>query len=206
MVSEKLAIAVNMHRESPEQIEECVSKIQMNMPKAKFIVFANDSNKNMDDVCINRGVKLVKCENYGNNQQWYLWWKRMLEWFLYTERPYFLKLDPDTMVDREPKFIPSADYFGTIEDWFIQGGCTGISRKLAIKIISENKLTEKIAKNINVKSSAFADDKYLAKTILKMGFCCASWSEIKSRWRIPIKNEYNKFAIVHPRYIKTGNN
>lgn len=195
-----LAVAVNVHREPSSQLFACVDRILRNLPGANLHVFGNGCCPSLKRLCLDMGVSFTEGENLGNNTYWYLWWRRMLEWFVATGRSKFLKLDPDSMVDRAPAWIPDADYFGCMDDWFIQGGCTGMSSRLAGRLLETEMLTSSIADRVRVAHRAFADDKYIARVIAELGITPVAWAEVKSQWRVPVPNEDLKFAIVHPRY------
>jgi hypothetical protein len=126
----------------------------------------------------------------------------MLKWFVMTNTNTFLKLDPDTMVDASPKGIPTADYFGCVHGWFVQGGVTGLSRRLAEQLLAENMLSRSNSLPCPITYNAFADDKYLAATIARLNIRPTPWCEVYSRWRVQVMNNPVEHCIVHPRYYE----
>jgi hypothetical protein len=106
------------------------------------------------------------------------------------------------MVDKTPQAVPVADYFGCIDDWFIQGGAVGLSRACAYRLISEKLLSREACQGLEVAhSGAYADDKYLAAVLKKIGVKPTEWPEVFSRWKTPVINLPVEFSIVHPRYV-----
>ena len=134
-------MCVNTHRESTTQLIECLTRVRTNLADARVHVFVNGDNADHIAVATQLGCTAERVTNFGNNYRWYLWWRRMLEWFVSTEAEVFLKLDPDTMVDAPIAALPTDDYFGCIDDWFVQGGAVGLSRQLAQRVLADNLLS-----------------------------------------------------------------
>lgn len=199
--SQDLAVAINTFKESERQLRECLQRVHDNLPSASVHIFINGGLAEHQKTAAEFDFVSSVVPNYGNNRLWYLWWKRMIEWFLTTNATKLLKIDPDTMVDTVPKAIPDADYFGCIDDWFVQGGVTGLSRTLAMRLIDEKMLCRSQAMRCNVSKRAFADDKYLAKLLTFMNVRATPWDEVYSRWKLPVANSPLTHSIVHPRYF-----
>ena len=197
-----VAVAVNTFRESNSQVAECLRRIHDNLPGATVRVFVNGRRTEHIAIAKRFGFQASIVTNYGNNRLWYLWWKRMLVWFVTTNTDRFLKLDPDTMVDAPPSAIPAADYFGCIDDWFVQGGITGLSRKLAERLLEANMLCRAQSLRCVITKRAFADDKYLAATVQFLNVTATPWDEVYSRWKVPVINDPITHSIVHPRYYE----
>lgn len=197
-----VAIGINTYRESTQQVEECLSRVRRFMPDSNVFVFVNGQTQEHASIASRLGFGAEIVTNYGTNELWFLWWERMLRWFLDLNHDVFIKIDPDTMVDKTPQTVPVADYFGCIDDWFIQGGVVGLSRACAYRLISEKLLTCEACQELEVThSGAYADDKYLAAVLKQIGVKPTEWPEVFSRWKIPVINFPVEFSIVHPRYV-----
>ena len=197
-----VAVAINTFREHNVQVTECLRRVHANLPEATVCVFVNGRRPEHLAIARSFGFQSALVPNYGNNRLWHLWWERMLKWFVMTNTNTFLKLDPDTMVDASPKGIPTADYFGCVHGWFVQGGVTGLSRRLAEQLLAENMLSRSNSLPCPITYNAFADDKYLAATIARLNIRPTPWCEVYSRWRVQVMNNPVEHCIVHPRYYE----
>jgi hypothetical protein len=207
----RLAVAVNVYRESERQVGECLQRIYNNLSGAQVLVILNGDCRE-DVISIAKGYKFaVHCgENWGTNRRWHLWWLRMLEFFALSQADVCFKLDPDTMVDKAPSMIPDALYFGDVQynesyDFpFVQGGVTGLSCA-AVKRILETRVLipgpEKEWFKLQLpKREAFADDQLLAACLRHIHILPAHWPQCKSQWRVPLISLPVEYAIVHPRF------
>ncbi len=204
-----IAVAVNVYRESPRQIEESLSRIARNLPAAAVTVFLNGGNGSEAlRIAQPHGFSVVEGANLGTNAAWHFWWLRMLLFFRKTKADFCLKLDPDTMVDAPPKAIPNADYFGSI--WlsrryripFIQGGATGLSIRAVCRLLDSGILVRGNAclPQVSEPWTNLADDQHLGVILARLGIAATLWPECHSEWRTPVANENREYAIVHPRY------
>ena len=204
-----IAVAVNVYRESPRQIEECFSRIARNLPAAALTVFLNGKNGlDLKPIAEPYGFRIVEGQNLGTNAMWHFWWLRMLLFFRETKADVCFKVDPDTMVDAAPQAIPDADYFGSI--WlsrryrlpFIQGGITGLSQRAVGRLLDSGLLLRGNAclPAVSEEWPGLADDQHLGVVLARLGIVPTLWPECRSMWRTPVQNDPAEYAIVHPRY------
>jgi hypothetical protein len=204
-----VAAAVNVHRESARQLEECLSRIARNLPAAAVTVFVNgDHGLSLTQMVERYGLRLVEGPNLGTNATWHFWWLRMLLFFRQEKAEVCFKFDPDTMVDATPRAIPNADYFGSI--WlsrrygipFIQGGVTGLSGRAVCRLLDSGILLKGSAclPPVSEAWQGLADDQHLGLILARLGIAPVAWPECLSRWKTPVANEAQTHALVHPRY------
>lgn len=146
------------------------------------------------------------------------WLKRWMSFAIFSSDAYiFLKIDPDTTVNRQLSFIPVADYFGCtgnegatkFKSWKIQGGCYGITRLAIQQIIDSSRLDD----------PAYRSSSYISRRL--KGQYCESliFDDVAKKCRLsffehpeiyacvkPGNFEESDFAIIHPenwREVKT---
>jgi hypothetical protein len=206
-----IAIAINVYQEVLIQLQHCIGRIRSNMPDATVMIFLDGIDRpDVRPLAGSLGCGVTNGAHLGYNDEAPLWWLRMLTWFHESTADICFKLDPDTMVDRAPKEYPAADYFGTIDGVnscgipYIQGGVTGISRATVKLLIESELLLDPKYKDTrhfeNTSNPPFVDDKMIGSVLHRLGIRPSGWSECLSRWRDPIENDDQKYAIVHPRY------
>lgn len=209
-----ISIAINVHKEHRQQVWECLARVHRNMPDAAVKVWANgearpDVRIMADSFCFD----FAMTPNYFGKGLVPLWHGKHLRWFAQESRVYNLKIDCDTMVDRTPKELPNADYFGTIDYsptyTFIQGGCEGLSLSMVQRILSTNYLDSVTSPYRN--PSHFAAEEISFGEDWAMGHMCRSlgveptlWPECNSHWKGQCANYLLRHAIVHPRYHGQG--
>jgi hypothetical protein len=202
----QLAVAVNVFKESPRQIEECFKRISNNLPDAIVGIFLDGVDRpEIIRLARKFGFLPMIGNNYGVNATWNLWWLRMLYFFEWSNASVCFKFDPDTMVDAKPLTIPNSHYFGDVPDGipYVQGGVTGLSIE-TVRTILDKKLLEPIKNEprpwLALKNSEFADDQALGCMLRYINIFPIHWPECKSVWRISVYNNPVTHAIVHPRY------
>ena len=148
----------------------------------------------------------------------------MLTHMLAGDETYFFKIDRDTRVWRRFRCLPAfSSMFGTLETISegcqaeidvpanVQGGCMGMTRDAAEEMLSSGVLS---LENCGVRymqtwarcldmhhlaaRRAFCDDFALSWAAHACGVPIVECSEIRSRWRRPIENPGNRYAITHP--------
>jgi hypothetical protein len=206
-MDKSIAVAVNVYRESGRQVEECLSRIARNLPTAAVTIFLNGGDRpDLTWIAAQHGFRVFKGKNLGTNETWHFWWLRMLCFFHETKSEVCFKFDPDTMVDAAPKAIPASDYFGSI--WlsrryrmpFIQGGITGLSKRAVCRLLDSGLLVRERAPAVAEPWQGLADDQHLAVFLARLGIGPAPWPECLSQWKMPVTNDRDEYAIVHPRY------
>lgn len=206
-----LAVAVNVYKESCQQLRECFVRISSNLHGAKVLIILNGFYRpEVIELAQGYGFMTHCGENFGTNQTWHLWWLRMLDFFSSTMCNICLKLDPDTMVDRTPTSIPDASYFGDVHynsDYdlrFVQGGITGLAGQAVHRILDSQLLIpgpDKAWFTVQLQpDTALADDQLIAAALRHLGIFPIAWPECSSRWRQAVLNSSLEYAIVHPRY------
>lgn len=211
MNTERLGIAINVYRESIQQISECSIRIATHLPYADVAIFIDgEDRRDVHILTAKYRFTVIQGESLGSNNTWHLWWLRMLKWTASKEHDIFFKLDPDTMVDRSPRSFPTYSYFGSImysaryRCPFVQGGITGLSRNTIVHILESQLLVPDVRKRWFSKgfdcSEKLADDQMLGFALKHIGVLPTAWMECRSLWRTPVANDGMKFAIVHPRY------
>ncbi len=203
------AVAVNVFTESKAQVEQCLKRIRRNLAPDFAKVFLNGVDRpDVLEVCSQFAFQVESGPNYGSNKYWNLWWIRMLEFFRASGAETCFKFDPDTMVDRTPKTIPSVGYFGDVCTSrkgfrFVQGGVTGLGiatvEALLVSKILETRFCELWMRGLAI-SPYLMDDQLLSIALRMLGILPTCWCECTSRWKMPILNNLGECAIVHPRY------
>ena len=175
-----IAVAVNVYQESVRQITECFERIATNLRDAKVAVFINGEDRpEVFALAARWAFTAIQGENLGTNCTWHLWWRRMVEFFGCTGCEICFKFDPDTMVDRRPKYFPRSPYFGKVDFnaafnlFFVQGGVTGFSRSAIARVLDARVLEpapEKIWLTVQLPPSvSFADDQLFAFALRHIG-------------------------------------
>jgi hypothetical protein len=211
MNTESLGIAINVYRESIQQISECIIRIATHLPYADVAIFIDGQDRrDVNILAENFGFTVIQGKSLGSNDTWHLWWLRMLTWTASNEHDIFLKLDPDSMVDRSPHSFPEYSYFGSVtystryKCPFVQGGITGLSRNTIAHVIESQLLVPDARKRWFSKgfgsSEDLADDQMLGFALKHIDVLPMAWMECRSLWRTPVANDGMKFAFVHPRY------
>lgn len=219
----ELSLVINVHKEPPCQVEACLSRAMANLRPKRTVIFLNGvCRPDLVNLFQKFALEIRHVENYANNQQWCLWWSRMLEWHLSGCGDLLLKIDPDTMVDAPPQSVPTEDYFGDVHlspvrvaphtYWisdpvpFVQGGVVGLSRR-AVRDLHTTGLLEmpRLQDWCPTISSRmiFMEDHLIAAALRVIGIYPRQWAECKSQWKIPVINCPIKYAIVHPRYYRS---
>ena len=144
---------------------------------------------------------------------------RMLE--LYLERPtrYLFKLDTDTLVHRRFRYLPARDaLFGTLQGkrgWrSIQGGCMGLTRPVAERILASGLLRSddlehperqqdrspywRILARRAERVGLVSFDWSLAWVAAETGIPLLGWSEVQSRAKTGVDNRDLRYALTHP--------
>jgi hypothetical protein len=215
-----VAVAINIHKEGKMQICACLERIRRHLPNSSVAIFLNGELRlDLRGAFRDFGVEVFEGDNFANNQQWTLWWLRMLFWFQRSKQQVCLKLDPDTMVDAQPRYFPQAHYFGDVhtamvriqlnEYWypsempFIQGGIVGLSINAVEKLIEAKLLHPPKYESWCPPISPdliFMEDHLIAAALRQLDINPVQWPECKSLWKIPILNYPPQYSIVHPRY------
>lgn len=213
-----VAVAINVYDETTIQLTECFKRVKANLTEAKVFLDGVDRPEVLD-LAASFGFESFVGQSCGNNEKWFLWWLRMLEFFQSTGADVCFKIDPDTMVDRPPVLI-DADYFGTIESFngysYVQGGITGMSQR-AVGLAKEvlEKGTFKSLRDCvfsggpvsgcyegPVTGWYFADDHAIAHVFKQVGILPTQWNECFASWTESTENKDLRFAMVHPRYYR----
>ena len=158
--------------------------------------------------------RLFKIENGGAVIE------RMLE--LFAEKPtrYLFKIDPDTVIHRRFRYLPTRNgLFGTLQGRLthpsIQGGCLGLTQDAAEQILRSNLLRDSRLKN---PEKFIGDSPYfvrMAHRASRCGLASFDWivpwvarelgipifafAEVNSGWKQPPPNSNQRYAVSHPR-------
>lgn len=158
--------------------------------------------------------RLFKIENGGAVIE------RMLE--LFSEKPtrYLFKIDPDTVIHRRFRYLPTRNgLFGTLQGLLthpsIQGGCLGLTQDAAEQILKSNMLRDSRLKDPEkfigespyfVRMAHRASRCGLASfdwivpwVARKLGIPIFAFAEVNSGWKQPPPNSNQRYAVSHPR-------
>lgn len=147
----------------------------------------------------------------------------MLELFFEQPSRYLFKIDPDTVIHRRFKYLPlRSGLFGTVqlprESPAIQGGCMGLTRDAATRILRSEMLRDhrlsEPAKFVDdspyfVRMAHRAErcglasfDWILAWIATELGLDLYSFEEVNSGWRQGPPNPDLLYAVTHPRAVE----
>lgn len=139
------------------------------------------------------------------------WTQRYLKAGLESDCDVIIKLDPDTCIWK-PFKTPQADWFGTLDIFggFIRGGCLGMSRATAERVVQSKLLLNPDPSSYQRYGSLrwpheefdptpiSLQDHVLARVMRKLGINPTNWDDILilgNSGKIP---EPGNFAITHP--------
>ena len=158
--------------------------------------------------------RLFKIENGGAVIE------RMLELFAEKPTQYLFKIDPDTVIHRRFRYLPTRNgLFGTLQGRLthpsIQGGCLGLTQHAAEQILKSNLLRDSRLKN---PEKFIGDSPYfvrMAHRASRCGLASFDWivpwvarelgipifafAEVNSGWKQPPPNSNQRYAVSHPR-------
>jgi hypothetical protein len=204
-----------------ELADRCLTDLRAHYPRARVVARSDgDSDPRYDALAARHGAeylrepRLFTIENGGAVVQ------RMLD--VFEERPtrYLFKIDPDTVVQRRFRFLPTRDgLFGTLqgrpECRSIQGGCMGFSAGAAAALARSGLLRdprlarpsefrhegshwEKMARRADV-SGLSSFDWGLGWAATTLGVAMFDFPEVRSQWKVPVEDPELRYAVVHPR-------
>jgi hypothetical protein len=191
------------------------------------LISDGDEEESYDDIATRFDCTLVRGTHLYSLETCHLYVLRLLRHLVDGEETYLLKIDPDTLVSRPIGALPTfSSLFGTLETitegWKaeirvpanVQGGCIGMTRDAAVEIFASGLLThdncairhkETWARCIDMERCAandqFCDDFVLSWAAYMVGIPIVECSEIRSRWRRPIDNAHDRYAITHPHKL-----
>jgi len=182
-------------------------------PDPRFPVLANSHNADF------RGEsRLFGIENGGAVIE------RMLVIFVEKPSRYLFKIDPDTVIHRRFRYLPlRSGLFGTPqceqETPSIQGGCMGFTRDAAEQILQSEMLRDGRLKE---QASFINDSPYffrMAHRAERCGLASFDWivpwiasqlgismypfDEVNSGWKQAPPNPNQRYAVSHPRAVRT---
>jgi hypothetical protein len=144
----------------------------------------------------------------------------MLLLFLDEPTPYLFKIDPDTVIHRRFKYLPTrSGLFGTLqcvtETPAIQGGCLGFTRNAVEQILDSEMLRDSRLKEPGkfIEDSPYffrmADranrcglasfDWIIGWIASELGISVYAFAEVNSGWRMAPPNPEDSYAVTHPR-------
>jgi len=124
--------------------------------------------------------------------------KRTLEAFLEGDERWMLRVDTDTFIYRRFNALPEAMYFGTRAEKldFIQGGCIGLHRDAAERVLDSGKLDDPALCQMETyappgapwietrrEAGLLCQDHMLSFVLRSLGIKAINHPEIKSFWR-----------------------
>lgn len=141
---------------------------------------------------------------------------RMLELYLREPTAYLFKVDPDTGFHRRFQYLPDhSGMFGTLQCnpllCSIQGGCCGITLDWATKMHAQRLF---LNSSLQDPPATWAAHEPLWRHMKKVRRVSSDWMfgyvatavgcpqfgfpEVRSQWKIPVKNAAGLYAITHP--------
>jgi colanic acid/amylovoran biosynthesis glycosyltransferase len=144
---------------------------------------------------------------------------RMLQIYLEHPTRYLIKLDTDTVVHRRFRHLPTRDaLFGTLQGgrgWrSIQGGCMGLTRSVAERILGSGLLCSEDLEHPERRRDLSPYWRILARRAERVGLVSFDWSlawvasetgipqlgfsEVQSRARTGVDNRDLRYALTHP--------
>lgn len=140
-------------------------------------------------------------------------WQRALEFFVASPTQFFVKIDPDTRIDRSFTFLPSKTVMSgdCNSGGFIQGGCIIIPKSIAQTLVASGLL-------VSQKSRTYALERFetipdwlrpsglprintdwlLHWACKTLGIHTEQHPEVYSDWMLKNDNADQVFAVVHP--------
>jgi hypothetical protein len=150
--------------------------------------------------------------------------ERMLELFFEKPTRYLFKIDPDTVIHRRFRYLPTRNgLFGTLQGRLthpsIQGGCLGLTRDAAEQILKSNMLRDSRLKEPEKFVSHSPYFVRMAHRASRCGLASFDWivpwiarelripifafDEVNSGWKMPPPNASQRYAVSHPRGVLT---
>jgi hypothetical protein len=183
-----------------------------------------------DDIATQYRCEYVVGEHLMKLDTGHLFVRRLLIELLRGPERYYFKIDPDTRIWRRFAHLPSElSIFGTLETVSegrlasiegppnVQGGCIGMTRDAAERMLECSALTEEMFHFRALESWARCDD--ARRTVACGRFCedfALSWlahhvgvpilvnPEVLSRWRVPPENCDLRYAVTHPHKVRSS--
>ncbi len=145
---------------------------------------------------------------------------RMFQIFLERPTAFLFKIDPDTVVHRRFRYLPTRDgIFGTLQGGevcpSIQGGCLGFSLRSAERIAGSEALEDPRLSDPMRYRETSGYFRRMANRAERCGLASFDWAlgwiagevsvpmfdfpEVHSRWKEPTANADLRYAVTHPR-------
>lgn len=194
----------------------CLDKVRVAYPEARIVIDVDGDKDERWALCrhlynaeVNYGKRLFKLK-YGGAIV-----KRMLEHHVNdpAHRRWLFRIDTDTEIRRRFKYLPVHDYFGHYYKWrnFIQGGCIGLTRNVAARILKRGCLDRRdLATNPMIwqerkdtahgrvgKYGLVSFDWLLNWAMCQLKVRGRDFPEVRSTWRDAIPAEVD-CAVAHP--------
>jgi hypothetical protein len=134
-----------------------------------------------------------------------LWVDRYINYYLsHSDKPYLIKLDPDTGVHRPINHLCSSDIFGTFNNNYLDTNSCCFTRHAATIITSSNYLSDD---RYNIDNEYIYRDKYkrrkpstdraIRHVIDRLGLSLTRWSEVRSTQGYSPNLDLT-YALTHP--------
>ncbi len=216
---EDLTFFLSVYRDH-DAANRCLARLRCHFPGARVIVRSDGDADPRHERLVGRyrvdyhaDPRLFPIEHGGSIIT------RMLDLYLHQPSRYLFKIDPDTMVHRRFRYLPTRDgHFGTLQGGFgfrsIQGGCMGLTLSTARCILASNLLSGddlKCPQRFRHRSrhwhiaAARAERVGLSSFDWTLGWIASelriplfSFREVHSLWKGSAGNRGLKYAITHP--------
>jgi hypothetical protein len=219
----EIAWAINVYH-CHDQLQWCLRQLRAHYPGSRVVIVNDGDDRPYADVAAAYACECVEgshlfalrsCDRYVN---------RILNALHAGREAYCFKIDPDTKIWRRFRRLPaSSAMFGTVETITeggrdeilgapnVQGGCIGMTRDVVDGILASGVINplvcvatchETWARCGDMKrciaSGLFCDDFILSWAAGEIGAPIVNMDEIRSRWRLPVSNGHERFAVTHP--------
>jgi len=202
-------------REGPRQLVACFEHLRRAYPNAPvFCISDGWDHPAYAQVAAAFSVDYIRGERLKLISSGARWWDRFLGLALSYGTPLIVKIDPDTFLHRPFRSFPAFDVFGTIgrigePGEHVQGGCQGIRRAAAEKILEsglccdpiyQDPYTCPVAPGVPYSKVFMSTDFTLVHMLRRLSLSYGDWSEVDSRFighmgSVPWKRDA---AATHP--------
>jgi hypothetical protein len=219
----EIAWAIQVHH-CHDQLRWCLQHLRTHYPGSRVVIINDGDERSYDDIAAAHACDYVEgshlftldsCDRYVN---------RLMNALHAGREAYCFKIDPDTKIWRRLRRLPaSSAMFGTVETITeggrdeilgapnVQGGCIGMTRDVVDEILASGVVNHLACVTTChetwvrcddmrrcVASGGFCDDFILSWAAGETGVPIVNMDEIRSRWRLPVSNRHERFAVTHP--------
>jgi hypothetical protein len=225
---QEIAWAIQAYR-CHDQLRWCLGHLRKHYPDSRVVIINDGDELSFGSIAHDYRCDYVdglhlfaleSCDRYVG---------RLITSLMAGHEAYCFKIDPDTKVWRRFSRLPAfSAMFGTIETITegsrdevlgapnIQGGCVGMTRDVVEALATSGVIGHDTCvadcqhtwarcddMRRSVAGGAFCDDFILSWAADALDAPIVNADEIRSRWRLPVSNSHQRFAVTHPHKLVT---